>query len=171
MINMAVANKEEFYAECDFPSCKNKAINACKFCNRDFCETHFKPKHTASRSYIQGLKDPTLIKIYEEEDKDENGHPCPKYDEWWSKEYEIEQERLRKQKASMWDTITALKNWVEKERSISSNPGTCHAPDCPNVDNSHYCPYCRGHYCKYHAISRKAAFLDHLGGHVCVGLR
>lgn len=157
---------EEFKEECNFPSCNKNAVNSCKYCSRSFCETHFKPKHTASRNYIHGLKDPELIKIYEEDERDNNGHPDPHYQEWWDKEYEAEREKLRAQNLSMWDTMTALKGWISKEREASSDYNRCYAQSCDNVA-IRYCSACKKRYCKYHSLSRKISIVDHLGGHVC----
>lgn len=150
--------------ECNFPQCNNKANTQCKICERTFCDFHLKPKHTGSLNYITNLTDPNLIKIYEEDGKSEDGHPCPKYHEIWQKGYNAEKEKLRNSNISFDKLKIALDNWIEKEREAATGSNYCRVAGCINycVVN---CKSCNKNYCLRHASP--TLLVGSPNGHLC----
>lgn len=139
MIADKATARKKVKSECDFPDCSEEVFEECKFCKRPFCDLHIKPKHTGISF---GLKEPELIKIYEEDDKRIDGHPCPEYQVWWRGEYE------KRLEANASDFNRVL-DWIKDERELVTTYGYCRMSEC-NSGAIKKCRYCKRDYCSAH---------------------
>ncbi len=81
---------------CQKNGCNRKAVAKCKYCNKVFCEEHIEPTLVISPKEMWGLNmikysDPEKYEKYTKDwNRDDDGHPCPEYTEFWNRQHEIE---------------------------------------------------------------------------------
>ena len=141
--------------ECDKNGCNNKSSGECNFCGRNFCKEHLKQKLTGSRSFISSITNPELKKVYGEESKSDDGHPCPNYTEKFLKEFR------EKEKEEHID-FTKLRQILD---SVEATGEKCFVMDCSRPATA----TCRcGHdYCFRHIGVNLRATKSQDNGHPC----
>lgn len=149
--------------ECNKPGCGQQMLGECTTCKREFCERHLKPTLTGSRSFIGSLTNPELRRIYEEEDKSDDGHPCPNYTMQFLDEVKIRQEKAR----IPFDKLREMLDAFVGTEITGVGSEKCHVPGC-NRNSVAICrDYCKRSYCSQHRYPILTDKQNPRTGHPC----